>query len=260
MEHKTNHSPNDLYGTVDAEEIRRFDSLADDWWRPDGPSKILFKLNPVRIAFILENLDLASRTPGSRRPKLAGLRLLDVGCGGGILSEPMARLGANVTAIDASAPNIEAAKHHAEQMNLKIDYACRTLEQVHASGRRFEVILAMEILEHVADRATLLEMLAETLAPGGSLFVSTFNKTVKAYGVAIIAAERLLGLLPHGTHEWSKFTRPSDLIRKLATHGLRPGSIHGIGYSPLSGTWNLKKDLSVNYILHASKPQKSLSA
>lgn len=258
MEHKTDHSKENLNETVDAEEIRRFDSLAQDWWDPNGPSRILFKLNPIRIAFILDNLVLPSGRPSNRPKTLSGLNLLDVGCGGGILSEPMARLGANVTAIDASAPNIEAAKHHAERMNLEIEYTCTTLEQVRASGRRFEVVLAMEILEHVADKATFIEMLAGTVTSGGSLFLSTLNKTFKAYGLAIIGAERILKLLPRGTHDWSKFTHPSYLVRKLAEHGLRPGPIRGIGYSPLSGAWSLKKDLSINYILHASKPHENL--
>jgi 2-polyprenyl-6-hydroxyphenyl methylase/3-demethylubiquinone-9 3-methyltransferase len=247
-----------LQRTVDTDEIRRFDSLAQDWWHPAGPSAMLFRLNPVRISYILENLALTSGIPYGNSDALAGIQLLDVGCGGGILSEPMARLGANVTGIDASSPNINAAKKHAEQMNLKINYLCQTLEEVHASGRRFEVVLAMEVLEHVADKPVFCEMLAATLKPRGSLFVSTFNKTLKAFGMAIIGAEYLLNLLPRETHKWQKFSRPSYLIRNLSAHGLQARQIRGIGYSPLSRTCKLTNDLSVSYILHASKSHDSL--
>jgi len=219
---------------------------------------MLFKLNPIRISYILENLALTSGIPYGSPNALSGIQLLDVGCGGGILSEPMARLGANVTGIDASSPSIDAAVKHANQMNLKINYICQTLEEVHASGQRFEVVLAMEVLEHVADKAIFLETLAATLKPGGCLFVSTFNKTFKAFGMAIIGAEYLLNFLPRGTHEWQKFSRPSYLIETLSTHGLKVRHINGIGYSPLSGMWQLTNDLGVSYILHASKPHCSV--
>ena len=257
MEYKPKPRRESSHRTVDTTEIQRFDSLAQDWWNPAGPSAMLFKLNPVRISYILENLALASGIPCGSANALSDIRLLDVGCGGGILSEPMARLGASVTGIDASSPNIDVAKKHAAQMNLKINYICQTLEEVHASGQRFEVVLAMEVLEHVADKSVFLEALAAILKPGGSLFVSTFNKTFRAFGLAIIGAEYLLNLLPRGTHEWQKFSRPSYLIETLSSHGLQVRQIRGIGYSPLSGVWKLTNNLSVSYILHASKPHIS---
>ena len=257
MEYKPEPRHESSHRTVDTTEIQRFDSLAQDWWNPAGPSAMLFKLNPVRISYILENLALASGIPCGSANALSDIRLLDVGCGGGILSEPMARLGASVTGLDASSPNIDVAKKHAAQMNLKINYICQTLEEVYASGQRFEVVLAMEVLEHVADKSVFLEALAAILKPGGSLFVSTFNKTFRAFGLAIIGAEYLLNLLPRGTHEWQKFSRPSYLIETLSSHGLQVRQIRGIGYSPLSGVWELTNNLSVSYILHASKPHIS---
>ena len=169
MEYKTKPPREGSHRTVDTAEIRRFDSLAQDWWNPAGPSAMLFKLNPIRISYILENLALASGIPYGSPNALSGIQLLDVGCGGGILSEPMARLGANVTGIDASSPNIDVAVKHAGQMNLKINYICQTLEEVHASGQRFEVVLAMEVLEHVAEEPPIAcpkrfaELLVESL-------------------------------------------------------------------------------------------------
>ena len=244
--------------TVDEDEIRRFDLLANDWWDPDGPSAMLFRLNPVRISFILDNLAEAISTRRGEPNALAGLQMLDVGCGGGILSEPMARLGASVTGIDASAPNIDAARDHAHGMNLEINYECQTLEELHETGQKFEVIMAMEILEHVANKATFLETLARVLKPGGSLFLSTFNKTLKSYAAAIVGAEHLLRLLPRGTHQWHKFTPPSEMIQSLLANGLEPVQIKGVAYAPFSNTWTLSKDLSVSYILHASKPPSQL--
>ncbi len=243
-----------LRRTVDGEEISRFDAMADGWWDPDGPSALLFKLNPIRLSFILDNLASVMSTPTGEGDALAGIQLLDVGCGGGILSEPMARLGAKVTGIDASKANISVARDHAQQMNLKINYRCQTLEELHSTGQKFEVVVAMEVLEHVADKAIFLETLSLVLKPGGSLFLSTFNKTLKSYAAAILGAEYVLRLLPRGTHQWEKFTPPSKIIQGLLTHGLEPMQIRGIGYAPLSRTWTLTKDLSVSYILHASKP------
>ena len=246
-------SDKNLRRTVDEEEIHRFDSLANDWWDPDGPSAMLFRLNPIRLSFILRNLAPdGGQTDGPQA--FTGIQLLDVGCGGGILSEPLARLGAKVTGIDASEANINAARHHAQQMNLEINYQCQTLEELHETGKKFDVVVAMEVLEHVADKEFFLETLSLVLKPGGSLFLSTFNKTLKSYAAAILGAEHLLRLLPRGTHQWDKFTPPSELIQNLLTHGLKPTEIRGVGYSPLSNTWSLSKNLSMSYILHASKP------
>ena len=239
---------------MDAEEIRRFDTLAKDWWDPDGPSAMLFRLNPTRLSFIMQNLIQAMGSQTSGPEALAGIRLLDVGCGGGILSEPMARVGAMVTGIDASAENIKAAQEHARQMDLKINYQCQTLEELYATGKKFEVVTAMEILEHVADKTIFLEKLSLVLKPGGSLFLSTFNKTLKSYAAAILGAEHLLRLLPRGTHQWKKFSPPSEIIQSLLSHGLSPTQVRGVGYDPLSNTWALSNNLGVSYILHALKP------
>ena len=247
-------SDKNLRQTVDKEEISRFDTMADDWWDPDGPSAMLLKLNPLRLSFILDSLAPVIGNPAGGGHALGGIQLLDVGCGGGILSEPMARLGAKVTGIDASEANISVARDHAQQMNLKINYQNQALEELHNTGQKFEVVTAMEVLEHVADKAIFLETLSLVLKPGGSLFLSTFNKTLKSYAAAIVGAEYLFRLLPRGTHQWEKFTPPSKIIQSLLTHGLEPLQIRGVGYAPFASTWTLTRDLSVSYILHASKP------
>ena len=238
--------------TVDAKEISHFDAMAEEWWDPNGPASMLLKLNPARISFILENLIVRQKTETSKAGPLSGIKLLDVGCGGGILSEPMARLGAEVTGIDASSKNINVAQRHATNMNLQIHYLCKTLEDAYISGQRFDVVLAMEILEHVADKDIFLKMLAAVVKPGGSLFVSTFNKTIKAYGMAILGAEYLFNILPRGTHDWKKFTRPSSLIRSLASAGMHIQNIQGVSYLPLQEEWGLTEDLKLSYILHAT--------
>ena len=242
--------------TIDAREVARFELLAERWWEPDGPMAPLFKLNPTRIAYIRDQVLEASTLRQAENPPFSGLKLLDVGCGAGILSEPMARLGANVTGIDVAKSNIEVAIKHACGMGLDIDYRCQSLEEVANSDGQYDIVLAMEVLEHVADRATFVRLASLCVAPGGSLFFSTLNRTLKSFAMAIAGAEYILNWLPRGTHDWQKFTRPSLLVKFLMENGMEPADLTGVRYSPFKDHWALTRDLSVNYMIHAQKPKK----
>lgn len=240
--------------SVDAAEIARFAALAERWWDPDGPFRPLHALNPVRIAWVRDALAAdGGRDAAALRP-LAGLRLLDAGCGGGLLAEPMCRLGASVVAIDAAARTVEAARHHADASALAIDYRCATVEEIAAGGERFDAVLALEVVEHVADLDAFTAACAALLAPGGTLFVATLNRTLAAYALAIVAAERILGWLPAGTHDWSRFVRPAEMVRLLRRHGLAVADMRGVSYNPLARRWSLSRNLSVNYMVRARKP------
>lgn len=240
--------------SVDAAEIARFAALAERWWDPDGPFRPLHTLNPVRIAWVRDTLAAdGGRDAAALRP-LAGLGLLDAGCGGGLLAEPMCRLGASVVAIDADARTIEAARHHADAGGLAIDYRCATVEATAAGGERFDAVLALEVVEHVADLDAFTAACAALLAPDGTLFVATLNRTLAAYALAIVAAERILGWLPAGTHDWSRFVRPAEMVRLLRRHGLAVADMRGVSYNPLARRWSLSRDLSVNYMVRARKP------
>ena len=242
-------------GTVDAGEIARFSALAAEWWNPHGKFKPLHRFNPVRVGFLRDALaGHLGRDPLSDKP-LAGLKLLDVGCGGGLLAEPMTRLGAEVTGIDASGPGLMAARLHAEQMGLAIDYRETTIEDLAASGTRFDAVLNMEVIEHVADRPAFLSASALALAPGGLMVVATLNRTAKAYALAIVGAEYILEWLPRGTHNWQKFVKPEELRAELAAAGLTVGETTGVTYNPLSDRWSLSRDASVNYMVSAVKPR-----
>jgi 2-polyprenyl-6-hydroxyphenyl methylase/3-demethylubiquinone-9 3-methyltransferase len=237
--------------TVDAAEVERFSRMADQWWDPAGKFAPLHRLNPVRIGYIR---DCAAahwqRDPYSAAP-LRGLRLLDVGCGGGLLSEPMARLGADVTGIDAAGPNIGIADLHARGQGLSVHYRRGTAEDLAASSARFDIVLALEIVEHVADVDLFLGSCGRLVKPGGLLFLSTLNRTAKAWALAIAGAEYLLGWLPRGTHDWRKFLRPSEVAHGLRRSGVDVQDIVGVVYSPLSRAWSLHhRDLDVNYMLY----------
>ena len=245
--------------SVDPAEIERFAALAERWWDPHGAFRALHALNPVRIAYVRDAL-LSDAPPDARTDAaaalkpLAGLRLLDVGCGGGLMAEPLCRLGADVVAIDAAEANVRAARHHAEEQGLDIDYRHATAEALAADGERFDAVLALEIVEHVADLDAFADACASLVKPGGSLFVATLNRTFAAYALAIVAGERILGWLPAGTHDWSRFVRPAEMVRLLRRHGLTVADMRGMVYSPLAGGWTTSPNLAVNYIVHARKP------
>ena len=241
--------------TIDRAEIDRFDRLSAEWWDPDGQLGQLHRMNPLRIGYIR---DAACRRFG-RDPQdpgcLSGLTALDVGCGGGLLTEPIARLGAQVTGLDASAEAIGVARRHADHAGLTIDYACETAEHRAATGAQFDMVLALEIVEHVSDVDAFVTALARLTRPGGLVVMSTLNRTLRSLALAIVGAEYLLRWVPPGTHDWRKFIRPSVLSAHLRRHGLVVDRIAGMALNPLSQTWRLaKRDLSVNYLLHAHRP------
>jgi 2-polyprenyl-6-hydroxyphenyl methylase/3-demethylubiquinone-9 3-methyltransferase len=248
---ETAHIPTD--GTVDPAEIERFSRIADAWWDPTGKFAPLHQLNPVRIGYIRDRVAAHWQRDALNGEPLKGLSLLDIGCGGGLLSEPMTRLGASVTGVDASERNIAVAALHAERGGLAIDYRQGTAEALAESGAQFDVVLALEIVEHVADVDLFLRSCGRMVKPGGLLFLSTLNRTAKAWALAIAGAEYVLGWLPRGTHDWKKFLKPSEVARGLRAGGIEPQEIVGVVYAPLSRKWSLNRnDLDVNYMLYGT--------
>ena len=227
---------------VDPKEIQKFSDMAKTWWDPQGPFRPLHRFNPIRIEYITQQLQ-------KQNPTLSGLQMLDIGCGGGLLSEPMARLGAKVTAIDASEKNIEIAKLHAKESGLTIRYHHQTVDQLLVKKTRFDVILNMEVIEHVQDPALFLKHSAALLKPGGIMFVATLNRTIKSYLFAIIGAEYILRWLPRGTHEWHKFIKPSEMEAMLSDTGCHRQALTGVTFNPLTQSWSLSDDLSINYMM-----------
>ena len=245
-------TPNNSHD-IDAAEIAKFTAQADQWWDADGAFKPLHKFNPTRLAYIKEHICRHfARDPNAARP-FDGLNLLDIGCGGGLLSEPMARLGASVTGADAGADNIKAARLHAEQMGLNITYRHATADTLAAEGKPFDIILNMEVVEHVADVTHFMQNCAALLAPQGLMFFATLNRTAKSFALAIIGAEYVLGWLPRGTHDWRRFITPDELEDQLILNGLEMTAITGVRYAPLSDSWHLAQDLAVNYMGIAQK-------
>jgi 2-polyprenyl-6-hydroxyphenyl methylase/3-demethylubiquinone-9 3-methyltransferase len=239
--------------SVDPAEVEKFSALAAEWWNPQGKFAVLHIFNPVRLAFIKEQATARlGRDPLERQP-FAGLRLLDIGCGGGLLCEPMARLGAAVTGVDPSARNIRTAQVHAEEVGLAIDYRAGTAEDLAAAGERFDIILAMEVIEHVTDPRAFVATCAGMLKPQGLLFVATLNRTAKSFGLAIIGAEYVLGWLPRGTHQWEKFIRPEELREWLGGNGMTIEQEVGVTYSPLTRQWRTSRDTDVNYMVVADR-------
>lgn len=248
---ETTHIP--TAGTVDPAEVERFSRIADEWWDPAGKFAPLHRLNPVRIAYVRDRVAAHWGRDALNGEPLQGLSLLDIGCGGGLLSEPMARLGATVTGVDASERNIATASVHAARQDLGIDYHQGTAEALAGSGAQFDVVLALEIVEHVADVDLFLASCGRLVKPGGLLFLSTLNRTAKAWMLAIAGAEYVLGWLPRGTHDWKKFLKPSEVARGLRAGGIEPQEIVGVVYAPLSRKWSLNKnDLDVNYMLYGT--------
>ncbi|WP_136658436.1 bifunctional 2-polyprenyl-6-hydroxyphenol methylase/3-demethylubiquinol 3-O-methyltransferase UbiG [Nitratireductor sp. XY-223] len=241
--------------TIDQAEVDRFSAMASEWWDPTGKFRPLHKFNPVRLAYIRDRVCAHySRDPKSARP-LDGLRVLDIGCGGGLLSEPLARLGASVVGADASETNIEIARIHAAQSGLEIDYRAVTAEELAADGEMFDIVLNMEVVEHVADVDFFLASCAGMVKPGGLMFVATINRTLKALALAIVGAEYVLRWLPRGTHQYEKLVRPEEIENPLGSSGMNVIDRTGVFYSPLSDSWNLSRDMDVNYMLLAARPR-----
>lgn len=240
--------------TIDQVEVDRFSAMAAEWWDPTGKFKPLHKINPVRLAYIRDHVSAHfGRDPKAHRP-LEGLRILDIGCGGGLLSEPVARMGADVLGADASERNIGIASTHAAQTGVKVDYRAVTAESLAAAGETFDVVLNMEVVEHVADVEFFISTCASMVRPGGLMLVSTINRTFKAAALAIVGAEYVLGWLPRGTHQYEKLVRPEELEAPLKTSGMEVVEMKGVFFNPLQNQWNLSADIDVNYMVLARRP------
>lgn len=236
--------------TIDAAEVHQFDSLGAKWWDEEGPMRPLHRLNPVRLHYMREQL--AGKTTALQA--LKGLQIADIGCGGGLVTEPLCRMGARVTGVDAGKENIRIAKAHARQHGLDIEYLATTAEDLAATGRKFDAVTALEIIEHVADPALFLESCCKLLKKDGILILSTMNRTTKSFALGIIAAEYILRWLPAGTHDWKKFMKPSEVARLLEENGAETTDITGLIYNPLQNKFLLHKtDVAVNYLLTAVK-------
>ena len=232
--------------TINKKEIEKFSRIAEEWWNPEGKFKPLHKFNPIRISYIKENIIETFKLNDKKTP-LKDIKILDIGCGGGLLSEPMCRLGAEVTGIDASDKNIEVAKLHSNKSNLKINYFCSSPEKFVVKDK-FDVILNMEIVEHVEDVNFFLNSCCKLLKKNGIMFVATLNKTLKSYIFAIVGAEYILRWLPIGTHEWEKFIKPEELISILKKNDLRLDKVDGMNFNLIKNKWSVSNDKSVNYI------------
>lgn len=241
-------------GGVDPAEIAKFEAMAGEWWDPDGKFKPLHMMTPCRLSYAVAQIAAQhGRDPKSLRP-FEGLRILDIGCGGGLLSEPMARLGAQVVGADAAERNIPVARLHAEQMGLEIDYRVTTAEALVEAGEHFDAVLNMEVVEHVPDPQAFLDACAALVRPVGLMIISTINRNPKSWLVAIIGAERIMRWLPKGTHDWARFVTPDELTAMLGRAGLEPVDAKGFVFNPLAWEWRIsERDLSVNYVTTAVK-------
>ena len=240
--------------TIDPSEVAKFEAMAAEWWDVDGKFKPLHMLNPTRLDYIVDQIAAEFARDLSVNEPFKGLRILDIGCGGGLLSEPMARLGATVVGADAAAGNIPVAQIHAEQSGLNIDYRHTTAEAIAASGEQFDVVLNMEVVEHVADPLGFLTACKDLLKDNGLLLCSTINRNPKSYLMAIICAEHIMRWLPKGTHEWDKFITPDELYELINGAGLTPVDRKGFVFNPLKWSWSISsRDLSVNYVTASIK-------
>ena len=237
--------------TINKKEIEKFSKIAAEWWNPNGKFKPLHKFNPIRIKYIKDNIIKKFNLNSSNKP-LKSINILDIGCGGGLLSEPMSRLGANVVGIDASKKNIEVAKFHAKKNKLKINYICASPEILKIQ-KKFDVILSMEIVEHVEDINFFIKKSSELLKKNGLMFIATLNKTLKSYIFAIVGAEYILKWLPIGTHDWNKFIKPDELIKITKINNLKLEKLDGMNFDLLTSEWNLSSNNSVNYIAKFKK-------
>jgi 2-polyprenyl-6-hydroxyphenyl methylase/3-demethylubiquinone-9 3-methyltransferase len=237
--------------TINKLEIAKFSKIAAEWWSPNGKFKPLHKFNPIRIKYLKENIIEHFKLKQTNSP-LKGLNILDIGCGGGLLSEPITRLGAKVTAIDASKKNIQVAKFHAKKNNLKINYLCSSPEKLNLN-KKFDVVLNMEIVEHVEDLNFFIKKSSNLLKKNGLMFIATLNKTFKSYVFAIVGAEYVLRWLPIGTHDWEKFVKPDNLVSLAINSNLKLKKLSGMKFNPIIDKWSLSNDKSVNYIAKFKK-------
>jgi 2-polyprenyl-6-hydroxyphenyl methylase / 3-demethylubiquinone-9 3-methyltransferase len=242
--------------SIDQAEIERFSRLAADWWDPRGPMAPLHQFNPVRLAYVRDQAAACFGRDPKKLDCLKGLRILDIGCGGGILSEPLARLGANVVGADPSEENINAARAHAEDARVTVDYRATTAEELAAANERFDVVLAMEVIEHVVDVNAFVVTCATMVKPAGLMIAATLNRTLKSFALAIIGAEYVLRWLPRGTHQWDKFVTPVELESAIESSDLQVIGERGVVYNPFADRWQLSSDMDVNYMLVAQRQKK----
>ncbi len=239
--------------TINPEEVAKFEAMAAEWWNPDGKFKPLHKFNPTRLDYIITHICTQFNRLRSAPDSLKGVNILDIGCGGGLLCEPLTRLGATVTGIDVTEANIKVARLHAEQEGLDIDYKIISSEELVKTKTTFDVVLNMEVVEHVGDVDLFMKSCGQLVKPGGLMFYATLNRTAKSYLLAILGAEYILRWLPTGTHDWHKFLSPQELTDYLTLNGMHNLDTAGMSFMPLTGKWHLSKDLGVNYIGLAQK-------
>ncbi|MFC7291293.1 bifunctional 2-polyprenyl-6-hydroxyphenol methylase/3-demethylubiquinol 3-O-methyltransferase UbiG [Hirschia litorea] len=242
--------------SIDENEIEKFRAMASEWWDPKGKFKPLHKFNPVRLAFLRDRITSHFNLDDTQRTPLQGLHILDIGCGGGLVSEPMARLGARMTSVDAGEANIKTAMTHAQENGVDIDYRIGTAEElVEKNEEKFDVVLNLEVVEHVADAHQFIKDTASLVKPGGLIFVASINRTSKAFALAIVGAEYIMGWLPKGTHEFHKLVKPDEVRNALKAGHMQIEETTGVSYNPLSGEWSLSSDTMVNYMCVASKSE-----
>jgi 2-polyprenyl-6-hydroxyphenyl methylase/3-demethylubiquinone-9 3-methyltransferase len=241
------------HASVDPREVERFARMAARWWDPRGPMAPLHKLNPVRLAYIRDEAAAHFKRDATKLGCLKGLRILDIGCGAGLLTEPLARLGAEMTGIDPAEENIAAARAHAVDSGVTVDYRDTTAEDLAANGEQFDAVLAMEVVEHVNDVPSFVATCASMVKPGGLFFSATLNRTLKSFALAIVGAEYVLRWLPRGTHQWNKFVTPEELESAIEDAGLDVVGERGVIYNPLADRWQLSSDMDVNYMLVAAR-------
>ncbi len=240
--------------TIDQAELDKFSAMAAEWWDPSGKFKPLHKFNPVRLRYIRDKASAHFGLSPEQRQPFKNLSVLDIGCGGGLLCEPMARLGARVTGIDPAKTNTAIAAAHADGQNLGIDYQAISAEELLETGKTFDIVLNMEVVEHVADVSLFIASCSRLVAPGGLLFSATLNRTLKSFALAIVGAEYILRWVPRGTHQWDKFVTPDELKQAILENGLNIQNIQGVIYNPLQDQWQPSRDTDVNYMMLASKP------
>ena len=243
--------------TLDPAEVERFRRMAEEWWDPKGKFRPLHQIGPARLAFIRECVLTHFKRDGKGMKPYAGLTFADVGCGGGLICEPLARLGGTVTGIDPAMRNIEIARLHCEGQDFAIDYRPVTVEELAAGGKTYDCVTCLEVIEHVPDPAAFVKECARLVRPGGLMILSTINRTLKAYALAIVGAEYVLGWLPRGTHDWNRFITPEELAGQLSSAGMAPPRFMGFTYNPLYDLWSLDPDTSVNYLASSVKPRAS---